>query len=142
MRTACPFRSLALICLLTLSTSASAEEASPESAEAIREQARAAAVRAQEAVRATLWPLNVRRLLWREETVVVAEAPHLRVLWTLLQAETKEQACEEARSVRLADAKTLGHTVSEREYVFPHPTRMVRYLCVPDTVDPRGLKGK
>ena len=77
---------LALLCLLTFATSASAEEPSPESAEAIREQARAAAVRAQEAVRATQWTLNVRWLLWSKETVMVAEAPRLRVLWPLLQA--------------------------------------------------------
>lgn len=133
---------LALLCLLTFATSASAEEPSPESAEAIREQARAAAVRAQEAVRATQWTLNVRWLLWSKETVMVAEAPRLRVLWPLLQAENKEQACEEARNVRLADAKTLGYTVNDRGYVFLYPTRMVRYLCFPDTVDPRGPRGK
>jgi hypothetical protein len=74
--------------------------------------------------------------------MVAETTPHLRVLWTLLQAEYKEEACEEARSVRLADAKTLGYTVNDRGYVFPHPTRMVRYLCFPDTVDPRGAKGK
>ena len=67
---------------------------------------------------------------------------HLRVLWTLLQAENKEEACQEARRARLADAKTLGHTVNDRGFVFPYPTRMVRYLCFPDTVDPRGAKGK
>ena len=38
--------------------------------------------------------VNLRWLLWSEETVMVAEAPHLRVLWPLLQAENKEQACE------------------------------------------------
>jgi hypothetical protein len=111
--------------------------------EAIREQARAAAVREREkAMRSTQWPPNVRWLLWSEETVMVAETPHLRVLWTLLQAQRKEEACDEARSVRLADAKTLGYTVNDRGYVFPYPTRMVRYLCLPDTVDPRAPKGK
>lgn len=130
---------LAGLCLLALATSVSPEEPSQESTEAIRERARAAAVRAQEAVRATQWTLNVPWLLWSKETVMVAEAPHLRVLWTLLQAENKEEACQEARSVRLADAKTLGYTVNERGFVFPYPTRMVRYLCLPDTVDPRAL---
>ena len=125
-------------CLLTLATSASAEEPSQERANAIREQARAAAERAREqAVR-----VNLRWLLWSEETVMVAEVPHLRVLWTLLQVENKEQACEEARSARLADARTLGYAVNDREHVFAHPTRMVRYLCLPDTVDPRWPQGK
>jgi hypothetical protein len=140
---------LALGSLLTFATSASAEEPSQETAEAIREQARAAAVRAREAAErareatATQWPLNVRWLLWSEETVMVAETtPHLRVLWTLLQAENKEQTCEEARRVRLADAKTLGYTVNDRGYVFPYPTRMVRYLCFPDSVDPRAPKAQ
>lgn len=127
-----------LCCLLTLATSPSAEEPSQETANAIREQARAAAVRAQEqAVR-----VNLRWLLWSEETLMVAEAPHLRVRWTLLQAENKERACEEVRSARLADARTLGYTVNDREHVFVYPTRIVRYLCLPDTVDPRWPKGK
>jgi|ERR1700736_313210 hypothetical protein len=133
---------LALFCLLVLATSASPEEPSQDRAEAIRERARAAAIRAQEAVRATQWTLNVRWLLWSKETVMFAETSHLRVLWTLLQAENKEEACQEARSARLADAKTLGYTVNDRGFVFPYPTRMVRYLCFPDTVDPRGAKGK
>ena len=127
----------------TFATSASAEDAAPETAEAIRERARAAAVRAWEkAMRAKPWPPNVRWLLWSEETVMVAETPRLRVLWTLLQAEYKAEACEEARSGRLADAKTLGYTVNDRGYVFPYPTRMVRYLCFPDTEDPRGPRGR
>jgi hypothetical protein len=131
---------VALFCLFMVA-SASSEEIFPERAEATREQARAAAERAQEAVRATEWSLNVRWLLWSEETVMVAEAPHLRVLWTLLQAENKEPACEGARSARLADARTLGHTVNDRGYVFPSPIRMVRYRCFPETVDPRAAKG-
>ncbi|HUM17923.1 MAG TPA: hypothetical protein VL086_19700, partial [Candidatus Nitrosotalea sp.] len=102
---------LALFCLLVLVMSASAEEPSQERANALREQARAAAERAREqAVR-----VNLRWLLWSEETVMVAEVPHLRVLWTLLQVENKEQACEEARSARLADARTLGYAVNDRE---------------------------
>ena len=98
---------LTLLCLLTIATSASAEEPSQENAEAIREQARAAAERAREAT-PTQWPLNVRWLLWSEETVMVAETtPHLRVLWTLLQAEYKEEACKEARSARLAKSRRV-----------------------------------
>ena len=142
MRSSRLFRLALALCVLTFTTAASAEEPPQESAEAIREQARAAAERAREAT-PTLWPLNVRWLLWSEETVMVAETtPHLRVLWTLLQAENKEQTCEEARSVRLADAKTLGYTVNDRGYVFPYPTRMVRYLCFPDSVDPRAPKAQ
>ena len=132
----------ALLCLFVLATSASPEEPRQESAGATRERAREAAVRAQEAVRATQWTVNVRWLLWSRETVTLAEIPHLRELWTLLQAENKEEACQEARSARLADAKTLGYTVNDRGFVFPYPTRMVRYLCFPDTVDPRGEKGR
>ena len=65
------FGATTLCCLLTLATSASAEEPSQERAKAIREQARAAAERAREqAVR-----VNLRWLLLSEETVMVAEAP-------------------------------------------------------------------
>jgi len=107
-----------------------------------RERAGAAAVRAREQTSpARSWPLNARWLLWSEETVMVAEPAHLRVQWTLLQAENKEEACEAARSGRLADAETLGYVVNGRGLVFPSPTRMLRYRCFPDTVDPRRAKG-
>ena len=63
------------------------------------------------------------------------------MLWTLLQAGKKEQACEEVKSGRLADAKTLGYQVNDQGLVFPHPICMVRYQCSSDTMDPLGAKG-
>ena len=81
-------------------------------------------------------------LLWSEDNVITADPPDMRTLWTFIQVETTKKTCEEARGLRLAGAKKRGASVDGQGSIFPEVNRMVRYLCAPDTIDPREPKTK
>jgi|RhiMetdeSRZDD1v2_1073273.scaffolds.fasta_scaffold19520_7 hypothetical protein len=88
-------------------------------------------------------------VLWMGSTV---HRPTLREqIWTPVGAMSAQNECEQGRDTKVADfvrpsevmkTKMLGpHTVheeSEAANIVIHRT----FLCLPDTVDPRGPKGK
>ena len=56
-------------------------------------------------------------------------------------------ACEQALTQKLAsdsvkDNSLVGHVVWVRRKGHPEPLAVYTYVCLPDTVDPRGPKGK
>ena len=77
-------------------------------------------------------------VLWNEVTGAVGSE------WILVQATTTAQQCETYLSAKVKDAAksgkwTGGNIVTseagDKSFVF-------RFICVPDTIDPRGPKGK
>ncbi len=106
----------ALLCLLTLATLASAECA---------------------------W------VLWAEESWIGANVP---TSWTLVEAFRDSEACRRGQTGKLSsyakekpaegiERKITANIISDR-FTATGAYRDVRFLCAPDTVDPRGPKAK
>lgn len=86
-------------------------------------------------------------MLWMESTVV-RPTPSER-MWRPVEAASAQNQCEQQRDAKVADfakpnetvkTKKLGaHTLREEaDDLVIHRT----FVCLPDTVDPRGPKGR
>src|SRR5262249_55081427 len=64
--------------------------------------------------------------------------------WVVHAAYSTERDCEQWRLAADADALKYGRYAEGRPFIVtPEGARQhwIRYVCLPDTVDPRGLKG-
>ncbi len=88
-------------------------------------------------------------VLWSETAWVEKLNPKsAQPFWTLIQADTAEAACESALATKIRQTsrpeknvkvEVSGNMVSKE---YERAMAIVRYVCLPDTVDPRGPKGK
>jgi len=84
-------------------------------------------------------------VLWeRTSSLTRLEAP---AEWTILGAITKPEGCDRAISAAAHDRSSRGITNQQVDgssviWNLPGNTVQFSYLCLPDTVDPRGAKGK
>ncbi len=70
--------------------------------------------------------------------------------WSLIQSEPSKRQCEKAQDVNIRNVSEPDSTLAEKievneNMVFKrreNVTLIHRALCLPDTVDPRGPKGK
>ncbi len=83
-------------------------------------------------------------VLWeRTSSLTRLEAP---AEWTILVAITKPEGCDRVTRTAVQDRSSRGVTNQQVEgnsviWNLPGNTVQFSYLCLPDTVDPRGVKG-
>ncbi len=78
-------------------------------------------------------------VLWSEATIIATG----RIVWEVLHADDSKPDCWQRGIAALKEAGSQSGAVVEGSTVRPRggPVRY-RYVCLPDTVDPRGPKGK
>ena len=91
---------------------------------------------------------RVRVVLWNELLVLTKSSNTTETAWQIAAAVRSHEACQslmrrqiEARTAKLretGDARAEGDTVIASGSDL---TTIRRYICLPDTVDPRGPKG-
>jgi hypothetical protein len=95
-------------------------------------------------------------VLWSEEWTTTPTADgrvYLEKNWSLLGAEESKMRCQAEAAARAAtmlrsvpDAKHAGNTLDDPIVLIIAPDGIKKYLtffkCLPDSVDPRGPKGK
>lgn len=91
-------------------------------------------------------------VLWVEESWLVAYKQDERpTAWTLVEAHPLRAECEQAQAGKIktlsnADGVVVQGNILARTfpsgYNQSNITRSSRVVCVPDTIDPRGPKGK
>src|SRR2546425_1113175 len=84
-------------------------------------------------------------VLWQETSSLTRlEAPSE---WVILAAITEPEGCDRAARMAVLDRSSRGITNQQVKgniviWILPSNTVQFRYVCLPDTVDPRGPKGK